>query len=35
MTVVGEIRVIPQHIDATYALLVPYFQALSQGPPPA
>ena len=26
MTVVGEIRVIPQHIDHTYQLLVPYFQ---------
>jgi ATP adenylyltransferase len=28
MTVVGEIRVIPQHIDQTYALLLPYFQEL-------
>jgi ATP adenylyltransferase len=28
MTVVGEIRVIPQHIDQTYAVLVPYFQEL-------
>ena len=26
MTVVGEIRIIPQHIDHTYQLLVPYFQ---------
>ena len=28
MTVVGETRVIPQHIDQTYALLVPYFHTL-------
>jgi ATP adenylyltransferase len=28
MTVVGEVRVIPQHLDHTYALLLPYFQAL-------
>jgi ATP adenylyltransferase len=35
MTVVGEIRVIPQHIDQTYALLVPYFQALQPGSHPA
>jgi ATP adenylyltransferase len=28
MTVVGEVRVIPQHLDDTYALLMPYFQAL-------
>ena len=31
MTVVGEIRVMPQHIDHTYALLVPYFQTLLKG----
>jgi len=31
MTVVGETRVIPQHIDQTYALLAPYFQALPEG----
>jgi ATP adenylyltransferase len=30
MTVVGEVRVIPQHLDSTYALLLPYFQALRQ-----
>jgi ATP adenylyltransferase len=30
MTVVGEVRVIPQHLDHTYALLLPYFQALRQ-----
>jgi hypothetical protein len=30
MTVVGEVRVIPQHLDNTYALLMPYFQALWQ-----
>ena len=30
MTVVGEVRVIPQHLDDTYALLLPYFQALCQ-----
>jgi ATP adenylyltransferase len=35
MTVVGELRVIPQHIDQTYALLVPYFQALLAGSQPA
>ena len=35
MTVVGEIRVIPQHIDQTYALLAPYFQALQQGSHPS
>ena len=35
MTVVSEIRVIPQHIDQTYALLAPYFQALREGPEPA
>jgi ATP adenylyltransferase len=31
MTVVGEIRVIPQHLDQTYQLLLPYFAA--QAPP--
>ena len=35
MTVVGEIRVIPQHIDQTYTLLVPYFQALLASSQPA
>jgi ATP adenylyltransferase len=30
MTVVGEVRVIPQHLDNTDALLLPYFQALCQ-----
>jgi ATP adenylyltransferase len=30
MTVVGEVRVIPQHLDHTYTLLLPYFQALCQ-----
>lgn len=35
MSVVGETRVIPQHIDATYALLAPYFQALPDGSQPA
>jgi ATP adenylyltransferase len=28
MTVVGDIRVIPQHIDQTYQILVPHFQTL-------
>lgn len=28
MTVVSEVRVIPQHLDHTYQLLVPYFQRL-------
>ena len=28
MTVVGELRVMPQHLDQTYQLLVPHFQAL-------
>jgi ATP adenylyltransferase len=32
MTVVGDIRVIPQHLDETYQLLVTHFQALSQHP---
>jgi hypothetical protein len=27
MTVVGDIRVIPQHLDATYQQLLPYFPA--------
>lgn len=27
MTVVGEIRVIPQHLDQTFQLLLPYFAA--------
>ena len=35
MTVVGEVRVIPQHLDDTYALLMPYFQALCQEAHPA
>lgn len=35
MTVVGELRVIPQHLDATYQLLAPYFQAARQSPPSA
>jgi ATP adenylyltransferase len=30
MTVVGEVRVIPQQLDDTYALLIPHFQALGQ-----
>jgi len=30
MTVLGEIRVIPQHLDHTYAMLQPYFQGLRQ-----
>ena len=28
MTVVGDLRVIPQHISQTYQMLVPHFQAL-------
>jgi ATP adenylyltransferase len=28
MTVLGEVRVIPQHLDETYRLLVPHFHAL-------
>ncbi len=28
MTVVGEVRVIPQHLDQTYRLLKPYFERL-------
>ena len=35
MTVVSAIRVIPQHIDETYALLRPYFEALQPHLPPA
>lgn len=35
MTVVGELRVIPQHLDQTYALLLPYFHALAPGARPA
>lgn len=35
MTVVGEIRVIPQHLDQTYQLLMPYFQALRHKTPQA
>lgn len=31
MTVVGEIRVIPQHIEHTYRMLLPYFQQARQG----
>jgi len=34
MTVVGEIRVIPQHLDHTYAMLQPYFQELRQNSRP-
>lgn len=30
MTVVSELRVIPQHLDQTYAMLMPYFQTLRQ-----
>jgi len=33
MTVVGDIRVIPQHLAQTYTLLWPYFQALQSGSP--
>jgi len=35
MTVVGEMRVIPQHLDDTYAMLMPYFQALRPEAHPA
>jgi ATP adenylyltransferase len=35
MTVIGEVRVIPQHLDGTYALLLPYFQTLCQEARPA
>jgi ATP adenylyltransferase len=35
MTVVGEVRVIPQHLADTYALLLPYFQALRPEAHPA
>ena len=35
MVVVSEVRVIPQHLDNTYALLLPYFQALRQEANPA
>ena len=31
MTVLGEIRVIPQHLDQTYQLLVSHFNALQNG----
>ena len=31
MTVVGEIRVIPQHLEHTYQLLLPYFQQALPG----
>jgi ATP adenylyltransferase len=30
MTVVGDIRVIPQHLEHTYQLLLPYFQQTPQ-----
>ena len=30
MTVVSEVRVIPQHLDHTYQLLAPYFRRLPQ-----
>jgi hypothetical protein len=33
--VIGEVRVMPQHLDDTYALLMPYFQALRQEAHPA
>lgn len=33
MTVVSEMRVIPQHLDHTYHMLVPYFHAQNQAPP--
>jgi ATP adenylyltransferase len=32
MTVVGELRVIPQELDQTYQLLTPHFQALLRPP---
>ena len=32
MTVVGELRVIPQTLEQTYALLVPHFQSLPPSP---
>jgi ATP adenylyltransferase len=32
MTVVGELRVIPQALEQTYALLVPHFQVLPSPP---
>jgi ATP adenylyltransferase len=31
MTVLGEVRVIPQHLDETYQLLVSYFNTLQNG----
>ena len=31
MTVLGEIRVIPQHLDETYQLLLAHFNALQDG----
>lgn len=31
MTVVGEIRVIPQHLEHTYQMLLPYFQNARHG----
>ncbi len=35
MTVVGEIRVIPQHLDETYRMLLPYFQTYFGAASPA
>ncbi|MGQ4808786.1 AP-4-A phosphorylase [Candidatus Entotheonellaceae bacterium PAL068K] len=33
MTVVGDLRVIPQHIDQTYQMLAPHFRALQTETP--
>jgi len=33
MTVVGDIRVIPQHLEQTYQMLLPYFHTDHQAPP--
>jgi ATP adenylyltransferase len=33
MTVLGEIRIIPEHLEHTYAMLLPHFQALRPGHP--
>jgi ATP adenylyltransferase len=32
MTVIGEIRVIPQHLDETYQILAAHFQSLQHNP---
>jgi ATP adenylyltransferase len=32
MTVIGDIRVIPQHLEHTYQMLMPYFHAHNQSP---